>query len=596
MDHPLNDIIIPFNYIPMFVLLVDINTHIIVFINNYTQTDPLFCNILGLNINDVITDNTFDEKKVKKYITIHDQVVECLVNKYLINSKYYILFLESSYKCREIKNNFMANLSHEIRTPLNGIIGMVSLLYDTTLNNEQTMYLEMLKESSGNLMSIVDNILEYSKLEAGKLFLKKSSFYLRDLLDSVHDIVLSRASEKNIQMSFDIDPSVPEFIIGDYLRIQQIILNLYSNSIKFTEPKGSIITDVHIVSDNSTPSDIITVLFKIKDTGFGILEKDKHLLFKSYSQLFNNYNDRSNEGTGLGLAICKELTTLMDGKIWLEESTVDGTTFCFTINVLQTQNKNILLNFDNLKDLNILIIDDNITNRMSICGLLMKHGIRAFPCSTSEEALIMLKNNTKFDIILVDMFLPKFTGVNLAKKIKLITPLTPLIALSSLGEKKTLDDGLFHYYLTKPIKEQKLLSVIQTLIHKPVIKNVTIVNTYDNIKILIDEDLYINQQVLSQQLKKIGFPNITIANDGLECVEYLSNSDFDIVFIDIKTPKLDGFKVMDYIKHNKIQCYTIALTALTTSEPEKFLEYGFNSIFFKPFDIKKLQETMLKIT
>jgi CheY-like chemotaxis protein len=587
--------------IPMYIFIIESISGKILYTNTHAKNDAFFSNITtDFYIKDICQYDTVscETKDVNTYIKIGDNSVECNITKYVYNDLHFMLFIESNYKCRKIQNNFMANISHEIRTPTSAIIGMASLLSDTNLNNEQILYLDMLKESSGNLMSIVDNILEYSQLEAGKLRLKLTKFYIRDLVDSVHDIVLSKASEKNIIMNYNIDNKLPEFILGDYSRLQQIIINLFSNSIKFTPNKGTINTNILLSNYNNIENDNVKMLIEITDSGHGISDKDIHLLFKSYSQLFTNYTERSNEGTGLGLAICKELVTLMNGRIWLKESSDTGSTFCVEIEIKEAKDDDNNMVFDNLKGINILVVDDNMANRISICGLLMKYGINTIPCSTSEESLIILKSRDDFDVILLDIFMPKFTGIYLANKIKLLHPKLPLIALSSLGEKKIKEEGLFEYFLTKPLKEKKLLNIIQKVIYKKIhVLNDTkiITNSFYNTRILIDEDMVVNQQVLNKQLIKIGYSKITIVNNGLECIEQLSNDNFDIVFIDIKTPVVDGYKVVEYIKTNNIKIYAIALTAFATTEPKDYIKYGFNDVLFKPFNIEKLQETLLKI-
>ena len=240
------------NDIPLYIIktdklgnIIETNIHIkndakFLYICEYTNIFDIIdfeCN------NNIIKEFNQDIHEYNHIINLNHNKLNVLINVKTVNEEY-MIFLESNYKCYEIKNTFMQNLSHEIRSPLNGIIGVTSLLQDTIMNNEQTNYLEMLKESSNNLINIVDNILDYSKLELGKLKLHKKSFYLHDIINSVNVIMSSLANEKSIKMSYEIDNNISEFIVGDPLRIQQILINLYTNSLKFSNPKGEIITKI----------------------------------------------------------------------------------------------------------------------------------------------------------------------------------------------------------------------------------------------------------------------------------------------------------------------------------------------------------------
>jgi CheY-like chemotaxis protein len=484
----------------------------------------------------------------------------------------------------------MMNLSHEIRTPCNSIIGIISLLQDTHLDKEQITYIEMLKETSNNLMSILDNILDYSKLENGKLELKKTSFYFKDCIDTVNSIISMQANEKLINMTYNIDENIPEFIVGDYLRIQQILINLFVNSIKFTKPKGKIHTEIKV---KEIINDKIILTFSIHDTGSPeyIIKKEEYLnIFKSYNQLFNNFNNRHTEGTGLGLSICKELTLLMNGDIWVENSDKNGTTFYFTIIVNKSYNEAGSIDYAFLKDKNILVVDDTIVNRVTLCGILKKAGMIPYPVSTSDEALIMVKNNIHFDIALLDLYLPRFTGVRLAEHIRSLNPELPLIALSSVGDKITnLGADLFNHLLVKPIKEDILLNVIQNVFNKTPVKKQPEIRKDQEIKILIDEDDQFNRKVLKKQLEKLGHTNTIEVQNGQECIDILNIEKFDLIFIDIKTPIKSGYDVIKYIKKNKIKSYTICLTGLHLEDNNQF-----NDILYKPLELYRLKEAMDK--
>src|SRR6476620_8744201 len=593
------------NDIPLYIIKTD-KSGLILETNIHIHSDAKFKYILEYeNIFDIInfeginTKKEFDSNIIdySYIINLNHNKLDLLINVKKVNEEY-IVFLESNYKCYEIKNTFMQNLSHEIRSPLNGIIGVTSLLQDTVMNTEQINYLEMLKESSNNLINIVDNILDYSKLELGKLKLHKGSFYLHEIINSVHTIMSSLANEKTIKMSYEIDPDIPEFIVGDSLRIQQILINLYTNSLKFSNPKGEIITKIKLTGDKEINSKYLQenefyIYFTVQDTGSQhhvINENVNFKLFKSYSQLFNKFDQRNNEGTGLGLAICKELTLLMDGDIWLESSSKEtGTKFGFCILSEKSYEEGAPIDLVLLKNKSILIVDHNITNRVTLSSILTKYGIIPFPVSTSDEALIYIKNNIHFDLALLDIYLPRFTGVKLAEHIKILKPDLTLIALSSLGDKiNKIGTNLFNHLLVKPVNENKLLSIIQaTLIKKELRESNLQIKIYENVKILIDEDDPFNRKIIRKQLEKLGYSNITEVQDGKECIETLQVNSFSIVFIDIKTPFLTGYQVMEYINNNvNPKPYTICLSGL---EIQKGI---FDETILKPIQINKLKSLM----
>jgi len=518
------------------------------------------------------------------------------------------------------KSTFLANMSHEIRTPINGIVGMLTLLDDTTLSSEQRDYTDMLRECSNNLMTVINDILDFSKLEAGKVNLDMKCYNLRKCVESTVDILSAKIYEKQLDFSYDIDDSIYENISIDNNRLKQVLLNLLGNAIKFTD-KGSV--KLHISKiDQLDNENQISIKFSIVDSGCGITKNNYKYLFKSFNQLENN--SKINEGTGLGLVICKELVTLMNGKIWVDWSEVnEGSRFCFIITTSHckciTSNDTQEKNIDVLKNRKILILDDNRENRLSLAGIVKKWGMIPRTYSSAIEALYMYEED--YALGLIDVQMPEMSGKDFAIKLKKQNESTkrkqlPLIALSSLGEIKQDYSTYFKAILTKPIKETKLKELcIDSIInnsssnyqiqHIPMMFDLT-VDLKNSINILIVEDVIINQRVVTIFLQKLGFVNIDIVDDGKKCLEAMSKKKYDVILLDIRMPIMNGelvFKyIFDYYTHdinnaysfkNTKKPYIIAVTAYSQKEDrEKYLSMGFDQYISKPIIITELDIIM----
>ncbi len=547
----------------------------------------------------------------------------------------------------QAKEQFVANVSHEIRTPLNGILGYIAMLADPTEQSGMTEYQKncysQIKECSMTLLHIMNDILDFSKLNANQMQLNSDHFDIEDLLEKSYDVILPQAHEKGLECAFVIDPNVPPRLKGDYKKLRQIMLNLLSNGVKFTH-RGRVDTSVKIVKDDATHDFIdvrgrYTLEFCIQDTGIGISKQDQEKLFKPFSQI-DQSNKKSYQGTGLGLIINQKLVELMNGKIWVESEEGKGSRFHFTIRIEESP----LLSPDThaklltiLKDRCALIVDDNASNRITISSILLRWGMKPVICGSAEEALLYLRGNVMtFDMALIDMRMPKMDGTELAAKISAISPLLPLIAISSTSLVAEDISRNFAFYLNKPIKQKQLLNVCISVIKKKEkqksnkqsksttqiqptkghkkkmsIDNNTsfVINKYSaqvfkctrlDRTILIAEDLQTNQKVAIGFLKKLGFHDISIADDGAFAIEQIKRRHFDIILMDLKMPKMDGFETTKQIRKFYLQSrpntqkpFIVAITANTQlGVREKCFQSGMDAYISKPIDINELAQIL----
>jgi signal transduction histidine kinase/two-component SAPR family response regulator len=519
-------------------------------------------------------------------------------------------------KIKKNKSLFLANANHQVRTPLNGIIGMLTLLEDTILSHDQKNYIEMLRECSINLMTIINDILDYSKLEAGKITLDLQCIDLHNCIESTNDIIMSKIYEKSLEYDYYIDENLPRFIEGDLNRIKQILLNLLSNAIKFTD-KGKVLLSItqddapssSSSSSSSTSSDLY-LKFTIEDTGCGIDHSHISKLFTSYHQIQHNYG--ANQGTGLGLSIAHELVNLMNGKIYIDWTELDrGSRFCFVIKTKKC-NDTIPVTFDNshvLKNKTAFILDDKLENRLGLASMIQKWGMIVHTYSDPKEALFFLKHNT-YDIGFVDICMPELNGKEFAMRLNQQTLSSnrgniPLVALSSIGEHLNEYNYLFKAQLLKPVKESKLKTVCSEIFSSSKKIEVPEFNIKENIKILLAEDVTINQKVIINFLNKIGMHDITLVENGKECLESLTQTKYDIILLDIRMPIINGENVIKYINDyfdgkesaykflNNKKPITVAVTSYCLKEDkQKYLDMGFDDYLPKPININDLNTCM----
>jgi two-component system, sensor histidine kinase and response regulator len=513
------------------------------------------------------------------------------------------------------KSRFLANMSHEIRTPMNGIIAATDLALAEKLSPEVEHYLHIVQNSSYSLLGIINDILDFSKIEAGQLELKERLFRLDEMFDRVMDVFVNQAAEKDIELLLDIDPATPRFFRGDSLRLQQILINLIGNAIKFTGPGGIILVAVSL---DEQPKDLqrpqTLLRFSVKDTGTGIAPEYLPLLFEPFTQ-GDSSSTRKYEGTGLGLSICKRFVTMMHGDIGVTTALGKGSTFTFSVRVekVEEQSGSRYIFPPDLHGIKVLVVDDSADSRDIMEKILLSLGFRVETLASGMDALQRLATppagRSAVDLVLIDWKMAELDGIETSRHIReelgLKMPIIMMTAFSREVQRSTAERVGINGFLTKPIFQSTLFDAIMDAFGKVrdgdgrgMISLTTKASIYKKqlrgCKILVVDDNPTNQEVAQAILKGAGI-SVATAGNGLEAVEWVAAEAFDAVLMDVQMPKMNGYEATRHIRAlpGGEALPIIAMTAhALKGDEEKCLEAGMNGYVAKPINQDRLFATL----
>ncbi|MEO6330459.1 MAG: response regulator [Ginsengibacter sp.] len=513
---------------------------------------------------------------------------------------------KSAEKIDIAKGKLLSSMSHEIRTPMNGVIGMATLLAETTLNEEQREYTETILGCGKGLLTKVNDILisdmlDYSKIDSNNGETNNKKFDLRNCVEEVLDMFGGKVAETGIDLIYQLDSNIPQQIVGDSKRLRQVLINLVENAFKFTK-QGEIFVGVQLLN---TENDQVKLAFEVTDSGIGIDAETSDKIFTAF--LPADYSTKNKQvGAGFGLVICKKLIELMGGEIRAEKRARNGTSFKFTIvadecDEPQNYGKQNMIGFGGE---NILIVDDNLTSRNVLKSQLEQWKLMPVLADTGKQALESL-TQISFDLVIVDLNMPEMDGIQLARKIKERYPKIPIILLNPLNDERHKKDAeIFGAIINKPVRQHTLFdNILSQLRHKnkaTAHENVTHKMTAEfsqlyPLRILIAEDNPINQKWITKILTRLGY-KYKMGNNGKEVLEIVSHEHYDLILMDVQMPEMDGLEATKMIRVClEIQPVIIAMTAnVMQGDREDCMQAGMDDYISKPVELVQLVNMLEK--